>query len=228
MVKKPHVVVRNCAVTHLVEGDSSRSVVEKICQIGWTESGSEAYKQIEMVLKVHNLEKVVTWFEECREWVKFKASKEPKKCSRCLADGNELMRFYGTTVACSLGMNGTSSGLCNSDNCGACRILTNGFSTKKHLRDRAGIFVSSTSQRALSCVENDARGQSLKMALLVCRVVAGRVRRSLAKVEEEEEEANGFECDSLSLKKGEDWVDEELCIINPRALLPCFVVIYKH
>ncbi|KAJ8438314.1 hypothetical protein Cgig2_018794 [Carnegiea gigantea] len=49
--------------------------------------------------------------------VKIKASKPPnKKHPRCLADGNELLRFYGTTMACSLGLAGSSS-LCVLEKC---------------------------------------------------------------------------------------------------------------
>lgn len=200
-------------------------MVEKICQTGWTETANETYKQIEKVLKVHNIKKFVTWFEESREIVKIKASKEPEKHPRCVADGNEVLRYYGTTVACSLGMNG-SSGLCTLNDCGACRILRHGFSTKKHLHGRVATFVSSTSQRALECTENYQHGHSLRKALLVCRVVAGRVHRPLEKLVEEE--IIGFGFDSLAWNKGSNWITEELYVLNPRALLPCFVVIYKQ
>ncbi|KAF0927790.1 hypothetical protein E2562_036210 [Oryza meyeriana var. granulata] len=68
-------------------------------------------------------------FEEYREAVKLKASKLPKKHPRCLADGNELLRFHGTTLSCTLGDTAGSSSLCVSDKCAVCRrIIRHGFS----------------------------------------------------------------------------------------------------
>ena len=92
-------------MTELVEGDSSRKIVEIICRTSWLKSENQSGR-IERVLKVHNMQRTLARFEEYRETVKIKASKLPKKHPRCLADGNELLRFYGTTVACSLGVNG--------------------------------------------------------------------------------------------------------------------------
>lgn len=54
---------------------------------------------------------------------------------------------------------------------------------------------------------------------MVCRVIAGRVKEAAA---EEEEEMGGF--DSLA----DDGANlEELFVGNPKAILPCFVVIYR-
>lgn len=155
--------------------------------------------------------------------VKFKASKEPDKHPRCLVDGNELLRFYGTTIACSLGMNG-SYAPCTSDNCGACRILRDGFSTNKNLHGWLGIFALSTSQSALEYIEHWEEGQSMRKALFVCRVIAGRVRRPLEKVQE----FTGSEFESLAWKLEHHWNVEELYVLSSRALLPCFIVIFKH
>ncbi|KAA8519946.1 hypothetical protein F0562_014144 [Nyssa sinensis] len=103
------------AVTELVEGDSSRKIVEIICRTSWSKSDNDCGTG-ERILKVHNMQKTLAQFEDYREMVKIKASKLPKKHPRCLADGNELLRFYGTTLECSLGLNGSSS-LLTSDKC---------------------------------------------------------------------------------------------------------------
>ncbi|QCD86521.1 uncharacterized protein LOC114169842 [Vigna unguiculata] len=210
------------AVTELVEGDSSRKIVEIICRTSWLKSENQCGR-IERVLKVHNMQKTLARFEEYREMVKIKASKLQKKHPRCLADGNELLRFYGTTVSCSLGLNGSSS-LCLSEKCCVCRIIRNGFSAKKELKGGIGVFTTSTSGRAFESIEIFGDEPSLRKALIVCRVIAGRVHRPLENIQEMAAQT-GF--DSLAGKVGLYSNIEELYLLNPRALLPCFVVICK-
>lgn len=210
------------AVTELVEGDSSRKIVEIICKTSWLKSENNCAR-IERVLKVHNMQKTLVRFEEYRETVKIKASKLPKKHPRCLADGNELLRFYGTTVACALGANGASS-LCTSDKCCVCRIIRNGFSTKKEIKGGIGVFTTSTSGRAFESIEIYEENPCIRKALIVCRVIAGRVHRPLENIQELAGQS-GF--DSLAGKVGLYSNIEELYLLNPRALLPCFVVICK-
>ncbi|KAK4347042.1 hypothetical protein RND71_033381 [Anisodus tanguticus] len=211
------------AVTELVEGDSSRKIVEIICRTSWSKPENNS-NGIERILKVHNMQKVLAQFEEYRELVKIKASKLAKKHPRCLADGNELLRFYGTTVECSLGINNSSS-LCTSEKCKVCRILSHGFSIKKEINGGVGVFTASTSGRALEAIEeNDESIICLRKALIVCRVIAGRVHRPLENVQELIGQS-GF--DSLAGKVGLYSNIEELYLLNPKALLPCFVVICK-
>ncbi|KAL4271129.1 hypothetical protein GQ457_13G002700 [Hibiscus cannabinus] len=210
------------AVTELVEGDSSRKIVEIICRTSWLKSENHCGR-IERVLKVHNMQKTLVRFEEYREMVKIKASKLPKKHPRCIADGNELLRFYGTTVACSLGLNGSSS-LCISERCCVCRIIRNGFSAKKELKEGLGVFTTSTSGRAYESIQVVEGDPSIRKALIVCRVIAGRVHRPLENIQEMAGQT-GF--DSLAGKVGLYSNIEELYLLNPRALLPCFVVICK-
>ncbi|CAL9186582.1 unnamed protein product [Musa hybrid cultivar] len=169
-------------VSELVEGDSSRKIVEMICRTGWSKTDGSCGR-IERVLKVHNMQKTLTLFEEYRETVKMKASKLPKKHPRCLADGNELLRFHGTTIACSLGMNG-SPGLCASEKCSVCQIIRHGFSGNEETKGGIGVFTTSTSGRALESIETDEDDTSVKKALLVCRVIAGRVHKPLDNYQE--------------------------------------------
>ncbi|XP_021754798.1 uncharacterized protein LOC110720106 [Chenopodium quinoa] len=212
----------NHAVTELVEGDSSRKIVEIICRTSWLKSENHCGR-IERVLKVHNTQKTIARFEEYREMVKIKASKLPKKHPRCIADGNELLRFYGTTVACSLGIDGSSS-LCVSGKCCVCRIIRHGFYTKKEIKSGVGVFTTSTSGRAFEGIESIDGDPSIKKALIVCRVIAGRVHRPLENLQELAGQT-GF--DSLAGKVGLYSSIEELYLLSPRALLPCFVVICK-
>ncbi|KAK6157150.1 hypothetical protein DH2020_011398 [Rehmannia glutinosa] len=210
------------AVTELVEGDSSRKIVEIICRSSWLKSENPCVR-IDRVLKVHNMQKTLVRFEEYRETVKIKASKLPKKHPRCLADGNELLRFYGTTLSCSLGTNGSSS-LCVSDKCSVCRIIRHGFSNKRELKSGVGVFTTSTSVRAFESIEKFEDDPTVRKALIVCRVIAGRVHRPLENVQEMAGQT-GF--DSLAGKVGLYSNIEELYLLNPKALLPCFVVICK-
>ncbi|XP_030528887.1 uncharacterized protein LOC115739776 [Rhodamnia argentea] len=211
------------AVTELSDGDSSKRIVEKICQTSWLKSEYSSCVHIERVLKVHNMQNTLARFEEYRETVKIRASKLSKKHPRCLADGNELLRFYGTTVACSLGLG--SSGLCNLNSCGVCRVLRHGFPSKKELAGGVGIFTSSTSERAFGSIILGEGGERLRKVLVVCRVIAGRVHRPLEDIHEMASQS-GF--DSLAGKLGPYSSIEELYLWNPKALLPCFVVICKH
>ncbi|XP_047060896.1 uncharacterized protein LOC124667681 [Lolium rigidum] len=226
------------AVTELVEGDSSRKIVEIICRTSLLKSESSCVR-IERVFKVHNTQRTLSRFEEYRESVKLKAGKLPKKHPRCLADGNELLRFHGATLACALGSGGGSS-LCASDRCAVCRIIRHGFSSSKDKEGRAGagvgVFTTSTSGRAFESVLLDATagaddakdvptaGTGARKALLVCRVIAGRVHKPLDNLKEFVGQT-GF--DSLAGKVGPYANIEELYLLNPRALLPCFVVICK-
>ncbi|XP_037406933.1 uncharacterized protein LOC119269240 isoform X2 [Triticum dicoccoides] len=221
------------AVTELVEGDSSRKIVEIICRTSLLKSESSCVR-IERVFKVHNTQRTLARFEEYREAVKLKASKLAKKHPRCLADGNELLRFHGATLACALGSAGASS-LCASDKCAVCRIIRHGFSSssssnsssKKDGKAGVGVFTTSTSGRAFESADEAADQQddpAARRALLVCRVIAGRVHKPLENVREFVGQA-GF--DSLAGKVGPYANIEELYLLNPRALLPCFVVICK-
>ncbi|GAA0185049.1 C2H2 zinc finger transcription factor [Lithospermum erythrorhizon] len=212
----------NHAVTELVEGDSSRRIVEIICRTSTTTPENNG-GGIERILKVHNMQKTVAQFEEYREIVKIKASKLAKKHPRCLADGNELLRFYGTYVECSLGING-SSRLCTSDRCNVCRILRKGFSSKREISGGVGVFTASTSSKALESVDFKEKNNCFKKALVLCRVIAGRVHRPLENIKELIGHS-GF--DSLAGKVGVHSNIEELYLLNPKALLPCFVVIFR-
>ncbi|KDP20826.1 hypothetical protein JCGZ_21297 [Jatropha curcas] len=208
------------AVTELVEGDSSRKIVEIICRASWLKSEANCIR-IEKILKVHNMQSRIAQFEEHREIVKIKASKLPTRHPRCLADGNELLRFHGTTIACSLGLNGSSC-LCTMENCDVCQILRNGF-LKKDLKDGIGVYTASTSGKALECIEFSEEKSSSRKALLVCRVIAGRVHKPLENFQEIAGQS-GF--DSLAGNYGhQNCSIEELYLLNPKALLPCFVVI---
>ena len=220
-------------MTEVLEGDSSRKVIEMIFKAGWT--NFENRGRIERILKVHNTQTKLAQFEDYREMVKIRANKlqHAQKHPRLLADGNELLRFYGTTIACSLGNKGTSS-LCTLQKCNVCYILRHGFSTQDGINHSVlGIFTSLTSEIAYRSIEIgvDEKGshtKALKKALIVCRVIAGRVHRPIVDNIQEflGSKRPGF--DSLAGKLGPNNSHvEELFLFKSKALLPCFVIVCK-
>ncbi|EEF36728.1 conserved hypothetical protein [Ricinus communis] len=231
--QKPQLLEQHQAIKHavseLVDGDSGKNIVHIIFKTGW--SCKDKNPEIHRILKIHNSPKILSRFEEYRELVKAKAARNSstikRRDERCIADGNELLRFYCSTFMCDLGVNGNSS-ICSQQYCSVCGIIKSGFSPKLD-----GISTLSSSWRAHVAVpediEEEFRFMNVKRAMLVCRVVAGRVGCEMEVEEEVNKEDGGF--DSV-VGRGGSGVhtrldEEELLVFNPRAVLPCFVIVYS-
>ncbi|KAE8712627.1 hexokinase-2 [Hibiscus syriacus] len=226
-----HQAVRH-AVSELSPDDSGRNIVEIIFKSSWLKKGNPICK-IERILKVHNTQRTIQRFEDCRDAVKTRALNSTKKNPRCAADGNELLRFHCTTLSCSLGARGSSS-LCGSiPGCGVCTIIKQGFHNKgggvAAAAESKGVCTTASSGRAhdfLKCTDG-------RMAMLVCRVIAGRVKRVADDAPPlEEDNSSSFSVSTGSYDSIAAYTVvysnlEELVVFNPRAILPCFVVIYK-
>lgn len=221
-------------VSELGPEDSSRNIVEIIFKSSWLKKDNPICS-IERILKVHNTQRTIQRFEDCRDAVKIRANNNTKKNPRCAADGNELLRFHCTTLTCSLGARGSSS-LCGSvPGCGVCTIIRHGFQGNKS----SGVRTTASSGRAHDCLgipAAEAEGGRSSRAMLVCRVIAGRVKRVVddtgAEAAPEEDAGASLAAplgsyDSLAGYAGIYSNLEELYVFNPRAILPCFVVIYK-
>ncbi|KAK3170388.1 hypothetical protein Dsin_033116 [Dipteronia sinensis] len=176
------------ALTELTEGHPSRNVVEIIFHTSW---GPKAFSgRVEMIFKVQNGHRTVARFEEYREVVKSRAGsgmspgRSTEENARCVADGNEMMRFYclGPTTD-----NGGVYGAWGFPGGKGSAICTFSGSSGAH--------------------ENAGGGRGMR-AMLVCRVIAGRVSNQI-----------GF--DSVS---GDN---SELLVFDSRAVLPCFLIIYN-
>ncbi|XP_068661076.1 uncharacterized protein [Aristolochia californica] len=205
-----HQTVRH-AVSELGPEDTSRNIVEIIFQSSWLKKQSPVCK-IDRILKVHNSQSTVAKFENYRDSIKAKANKLHKKHPRCIADGNELLRFHCTTFVCSIGMKG-STNLCNSiPTCTICNIIKNGFK----IEGTGGICTTATSGKAHD--NTLIASEKEKKAMLVCRVIAGRVKKS-------QDSTDDF--DSVASPGGIYSNLDELCVFNPKAILPCFVVVYR-
>lgn len=228
--QKPHLLEAHQTLKHAVSdlprSDPGHNIVQIIFKSGWPES--KPFPTITRILKIHNSPKILSKFEEYREAVKSKAARHGahtrRRDERCIADGNELMRFHCSTFLCDLGHNGDSA-ICSQQFCNICGIIKSGFSPKLD-----GIATLSTSWRAHVAIpediEREFRFMNVKRAMLVCRVIAGRVGSDSDEVEKED---GGF--DSV-MASGESGVytrldEEELLVFNPRAVLPCFVIVYS-
>uniref|UniRef100_A0A0E0R4Q2 C2H2-type domain-containing protein n=1 Tax=Oryza rufipogon TaxID=4529 RepID=A0A0E0R4Q2_ORYRU len=194
------------AVSELGADDTSRNIVEIIFQSSWLKKNAPVCR-IERILKVQSSDKTIKRFEQHKEAVKEKARSagdEAGRNPRCVADGNELLRFHCTTFACSLGLAGGTALCCASSVDGNGRITT-----------------MATSGRAHDTAEVSPDGE--KRAMLVCRVVAGRVKKLHSSNSSED-----HDCDSVSPCSEGVYSDlDELFVFSPRAILPCFVVIYS-
>lgn len=154
-----------------------------------------------------------SWSEEENR----QAAWRPDESVYCGANGNELQRYYGTTVTCSLSSSRSSSSstsnieLCESDQCGLCSLLKEGL----------GQEVTSSTAGKVKLKNKDvmlSRGQ--KKAVVACRVIAGKVKprlRSQRKVAP----ADQFEQFDSAAQE-----DDDLSVKDSRAILPCFVLIY--
>ncbi|CAN1323042.1 hypothetical protein LINPERPRIM_LOCUS32608 [Linum perenne] len=214
------------AVSELGPEDSGRNIVEIIFKSSWMKKDSSICK-IERILKVHNTQRTIQRFEDCRDAVKSRALSSTRKNPRCAADGNELLRFYCTTLTCSLGARGGSSICAAVPGCGVCTAIRHGFQGKE-LR---GVRTTASSGRAHDSLVGC--GGVERRAMLVCRVIAGRVKRGSAAGDDQSQEDGGGgygggAYDSVAGCEGvySNYL-EELFVYNPKAILPCFVVIYK-
>ncbi|KAK9065926.1 hypothetical protein SSX86_015328 [Deinandra increscens subsp. villosa] len=214
------------AVSELFDDDPGKNIVRIIFQTGWPGPGKNP--MVYRVMKIHNCPKILARFEEYREIVKSTAARysggaRPRD-ERCVADGNELLRFHCATFLCDLGQNGNSS-ICSHQYCSVCGIIRVGFSSKMD-----GISTFSTSWKGHVAlpedIEDEFRFMHVKRAMLVCRVIAGRVGCDPGMGDKNDP---GY--DSLVGREpgvGQTRVDEEdeLIVFNPRAVLPCFVIAY--
>ncbi|KAL3640972.1 hypothetical protein CASFOL_015940 [Castilleja foliolosa] len=211
-----HQTVRH-AVSELGPEDSSRNIVEIIFKSSWLKKDNSICK-IERILKVHNTQRTIQRFEDYRDAVKIRATGNvAKRNARCAADGNELLRFHCATLTCPLGARGASS-LCGSvPSCGVCTIIRHGFQGARI----NGVHTTASSGRAHDSLD----GSATRRAMLVCRVIAGRV--SLAGDDNVAAAKEGGAYDSVASAAGVYSNLEELHVFSSRAILPCFVVIYK-
>ncbi|PON53849.1 Poly(ADP-ribose) polymerase, catalytic domain containing protein [Parasponia andersonii] len=188
------------ALTELPAGHPSRNVVEIIFHTSWSPKSFSG--RIEMIFKVQNGSKAVARFEEYRELVKGRAGSAgeatcKEENARCVADGNEVMGFHCL---------GPTSGGGEYDACSGAWAFPGGKGS-----------VICTYSGSGGAHESAGGGRGMR-AMLVCRVIAGRVSKPLG-IDSLLNDRVGF--DSVS---GDN---DELLVFDSRAVLPCFLIIYK-
>ncbi|KAM0921494.1 hypothetical protein ACQ4PT_006786 [Festuca glaucescens] len=229
------------SLSELSHVDSSTNIIRMIFLAGWRQQpssgagadGDHPAAVVRRILRIHHNPRALSRFEEYRDLVRARAA---RRCAgtggavveeeRCVADGNERLRFHCATTLCSLG----AGGVCGSPYCCACTILRHGFAGKQ--ADVDGIATYSSARAAHASLPEDVEREfaflQVRRAMLVCRVVAGRVVRGGGAAGDGDKVAY----DSMvpvspagGGRRGED--DAELLVFNPRAVLPCFVIMYS-
>ncbi|CAL9077859.1 unnamed protein product [Musa hybrid cultivar] len=174
----------------LPKGHSSRRVVEIIFSSSWSASAGGAFPgEIEMLFRVDNPARTLARFEEHRALVRGRAVDG----ARCAADGNEVLRFHLGRGAGGVYDAGVARDV----------VRSSAGGEAKGVRTFAGSGGAHAS----------GDGGDGRKGMLVCRVIAGRVRG--------ESDHTQSDADSVSLGNG------ELVVFDPRAVLPCFLIIYK-
>jgi hypothetical protein len=246
-------------VSELGPEDSGRNIVEIIFKSSWQKRDHRSICHIDRILKVHNAPRTVARFEAYRDAVRSRC--RAVVAARAAADGNELLRFHSAPLACALGLSGATALCCagggggaadesaaaTASPCGVCTAIRHGFAPWVGAHP-LGVRTTASSGRAHDCGSSSASSSSVQQqphqlasdvnapaacrAMLVCRVIAGRVRRdgdgatSSAADEDPEgpfDSVAGEDASSSSVYGNL----EELFVANPRAILPCFVVIYR-
>uniref|UniRef100_A0ACD5TW34 Uncharacterized protein n=1 Tax=Avena sativa TaxID=4498 RepID=A0ACD5TW34_AVESA len=233
VLSKPQQLELHQAMKHslseLSHVDSSMNIIRMIFLAGWSSAGADGGggppAVVTRILRIHHNPRALSRFEEYRDLVRARAARRSTAGAaveeRCIADGNERLRFHCSTMLCSLG-----AGVCGSPYCCTCTILRHGFAGKQ--ADVDGIATYSSGWAAHASLPEDVEREfaflQVRRAMLVCRVVAGRV-------------VHGGDGDKVAYdsmvpvppagggRRGED--DAELLVFNPRAVLPCFVIMYS-
>ncbi|XP_062200615.1 uncharacterized protein LOC133903319 [Phragmites australis] len=184
-------------MAELPEGHSSRRVVELIFSSGWGGAAAGAPEPtVEALFRVHSAARAVARFEEARA-----AARAHGAAARCGADGNEMMRFQCRASADASGVFGAGVATC-----------------------RLGPSV--TAVRTFACsgaahASSGGGGTTGRRAMLVCRVIAGRVRHANDHPSSRRAHTSAVDYDSVDMGNG------ELVVLDTRAVLPCFLIIYK-
>lgn len=200
-------------------------------RLGWKHP-EKGFPVIHKIFKVYNMGWRRIRFEQYRKELKrsmvgHKDEENADMIQKVLANGNELMRFHGTRVKCEL-VGGSSRQLCSDGECNLCRILESGFKTSKckvdyFQRFGRGIYVSATSSKAndyAKCSQGDG-----KKVLLPCRVLGGRVHRSVNNLMHLTSPPDGFH--SVQGDPGPVLNYDEFVVYDDRAILPAYILLYS-
>ncbi|WCJ33041.1 zinc finger (C2H2 type) family protein [Euphorbia peplus] len=195
-------------------GDPARNIIEMIFQRALTNPSNQPTRKIKRVLRVKNSTEVLERFEKYRDMVKELAHDHHQKTHpRSTVDGNELLRFYGTTMCCGSERSRQVSELCRDPACRVCRILQSNFDTDYTKKN--GIRLSTNSDELIDIPVSSFKAK-IERAVIICRLIAGTVTHSIDEVKEG--------CDAVTSKNHH--TTEHMVVRNPSAVLPCFVIVF--
>lgn len=171
-------------------------------------------RKVRTVFRVSYSAGVLERFEKYREKVKKNACEQYPWHPRSTVDGNELLRFYVTTMRCFQGKPAKKVyDLCKDPFCCLCQIVQFKFNT-----EHAGNQLNTSDKELSSRTSALARVRSVKRVAIVCRIIAGTA------VNEVEGEYVGPD----STRLGEMQFSLENCVVkNPSSILPCFVIMFS-
>lgn len=200
-------------------GDPSRKIVEMIFHKAWVNHTSKPLKKVRSVFRVSNTAEVLERFEKYREKVKKKACEQYPRHPRSIVDGNELLRFYGTTMRCSSKEKSVQQvkDLCRDPSCYVCQIVR--FNSGEEFCEGNMIPPNTTTRKDLRVSEMaTTRVKNERRAIIVCRIIAGAATH----------EVDGQPEGSDSTHSGEMQLSlEQFVVRNPSAILPCFVIVHN-
>ncbi|CAN6275097.1 unnamed protein product [Urochloa humidicola] len=254
-----HQAIRH-AVSELGPEDSGRNIVEIIFKSSW-QKRDRPICHVDRILKVHNPPRTVARFEAYRDAVRSRCrataaraaadgnellrfhpaplacalglAGDTSLCAAAAADPSSSRSSSSPAAAAAGDASSSSSSSSAAASCGVCTAIRHGFAPWVGAHP-LGVRTTASSGRAHDCGGSPAAAASNNggcRAMLVCRVIAGRVRRDgdgdgAAAGEEKEgpfDSVAGEDAASSSVYGNL----EELFVANPRAILPCFVVIYR-
>lgn len=203
--------------------DPARNIVQMIFQRSSIDPSKPPGK-IEHVLRVKNSIDVVERFEKHREKVVKKANEEPKRHPRSAVDGNEMLLFYGTTIACCHQRVPKMKvwDPCRNPDCRLCRTIQSKFDMESARKN--GIILNRSSQEMseynVGGLKKAKKKKMMRRAVVVCRTIAGRVLSDTV-----DRKYGISDWDSLGFQ-GLDSNKKCLIVRNPCAVLPCFIVVF--
>lgn len=159
---------------------------------------------------MNNTVDILEKFEKYRETVKrrsFEHKYNNNMHPRSIVDGNELLQFHVTTMTCYSGKKKIISEICKDPSCCVCRLLQSGF---RNSRD--GIQLSTSSDAPCERASRFSNRKNVKRAVIVCRIIAGRVvnKDNINLGEEYDSVASGLQC---------------LIVKDSSAVLPFFIIV---
>lgn len=174
-------------------------------------------KKIKRVLRVKNSVEIIERFELYREKVMKKAYEQHKRHPRSMVDGNELLLFFGTTIACCSRSNSKQvTQVCKDPSCRVCRIIHTKFDME--FTRKNGIQLSVHSEELSDTMVSTVQEKKNMRAVIVCRIIAGRIANTGDGIYED--------YDSVG-REGLNCSLEYLIVRNPCAVLPCFVIVFN-